>query len=150
MDLTRREFVRMMGFAGAAGLAFPGFSRPGQAANAGAGPLYHVPEFGNVRLLHIADCHAIFIAHLRIVFTRQRIPAWLANRHQDLTEIDDPDPVIPHATEVENGSGKNIVRINVSNRITAFFTDKNHSDRSGATFGERKDIVGAISQKKRI
>ncbi len=58
MDLTRREFVRMMGIAGAAGLAFPGFNGRGLAAGPRGESLYEVPAFGNLRLLHMADCHA--------------------------------------------------------------------------------------------
>ncbi len=54
MSITRREFVQLMGIAGAAGL-LP------QSALATSKPLsyrYDVPTFGQVRLLHITDCHA--------------------------------------------------------------------------------------------
>jgi len=54
MAINRREFVRLLGFAGAAGML------PGSifAAKKAPGEMYTVPEFGNVRLLHMTDCHA--------------------------------------------------------------------------------------------
>ena len=54
MAINRREFVRLLGIAGAAGLI------PGSvfAAKKAPGEMYTVPEFGNVRLLHMTDCHA--------------------------------------------------------------------------------------------
>jgi sulfur-oxidizing protein SoxB len=54
MSLTRREFARLIGLAGAAGMV----PLTGQAANRGPSDLYEVPNFGNVRLLPITDCHA--------------------------------------------------------------------------------------------
>lgn len=53
MSITRRQFIQLMGIAGAAGML------PGQLARA-AGPAdaYEVPKFGNVSLLHITDTHA--------------------------------------------------------------------------------------------
>jgi len=53
MNLNRREFIRLMGLAGAAGI----FPRLGHAAGDGD-RLYDMPAFGNARILHIADCHA--------------------------------------------------------------------------------------------
>ena len=54
MKISRREFVRLMGLAGAAGVlpgsAFSAMKRPGD--------LYEIPQFGNVCLMHITDCHA--------------------------------------------------------------------------------------------
>lgn len=54
MNLNRREFVRLMGLAGAAGI-FPaaGFAAPGKDAK-----IYDMPAFGNARILHFTDCHA--------------------------------------------------------------------------------------------
>ena len=54
MNLNRREFIRLLGLAGAAGM-FPtaGLS----AANEGS-RLYDMPAFGNARILHFTDCHA--------------------------------------------------------------------------------------------
>ena len=54
MSMSRREFIRLLGRAGAAGLV------PGSifAARKAPGEMYTVPEFGNVRLLHMTDCHA--------------------------------------------------------------------------------------------
>jgi sulfur-oxidizing protein SoxB len=54
MSISRREFVRLMGLAGAAGLI------PGSVFSAARKPsdLYEVPQFGNVCLLHITDTHA--------------------------------------------------------------------------------------------
>ncbi len=56
MSITRRQFVKLMGIAGAAGM-LPGCQRAGQS---GAAPsdLYEIPKFGNVSLLHITDTHA--------------------------------------------------------------------------------------------
>ena len=54
MSLSRREFLRLMGLAGAAGLlptsAFAAARKPSD--------LYEIPAFGNVTLLHMTDCHA--------------------------------------------------------------------------------------------
>jgi sulfur-oxidizing protein SoxB len=54
MNLNRREFIRLMGLAGAAGI-FPASSL--SASTEGA-KLYDMPAFGNARILHMADCHA--------------------------------------------------------------------------------------------
>lgn len=54
MSMTRREFAQLLGLAGAAGLLpTTGFAAKKQSAD-----IYEVPNFGNVRLLHITDCHA--------------------------------------------------------------------------------------------
>ena len=53
MNLNRREFIRLMGLASAAGL----LPRVGLAASDDA-RLYDLPSFGNARILHMADCHA--------------------------------------------------------------------------------------------
>lgn len=54
MSLTRREFARLIGIAGAAGmLPISGAARARQPSD-----LYEVPNYGNVRLLHITDTHA--------------------------------------------------------------------------------------------
>ncbi len=54
MNLSRREFLRLMGLAGAAGLlpasAFAAARRPSD--------LYEIPRFGNLTLMHMTDCHA--------------------------------------------------------------------------------------------
>ena len=54
MKITRREFIRLMGLAGAAGIlpgsAFAAVQRPSD--------LYQIPKFGNVCLMHMTDCHA--------------------------------------------------------------------------------------------
>ena len=54
MSISRREFIRLMGLAGAAGLV------PGSVFAAARKPsdLYEVPKFGNLSLLHITDTHA--------------------------------------------------------------------------------------------
>ncbi|MFZ9039039.1 MAG: thiosulfohydrolase SoxB [Gammaproteobacteria bacterium] len=54
MNLNRREFIRLMGLAGAAGI----FPRAGFAASSDDSKLYDVPAFGNARILHFTDCHA--------------------------------------------------------------------------------------------
>ena len=54
MTLSRREFVRMLGIAGAAGiLPLSSF-----ATQRNPSDLYETPRFGTVRLLHITDTHA--------------------------------------------------------------------------------------------
>mgnify|MGYP001049229771 CR=1 FL=1 len=54
MSMTRREFAQLIGLAGAAGmLPATGFAASKQPAD-----LYDLPNFGNVRLLHMTDCHA--------------------------------------------------------------------------------------------
>ncbi len=54
MNLNRREFVRLLGLASAAGL----LPRVAFSQSEEDGKLYDVPSFGNARILHIADCHA--------------------------------------------------------------------------------------------
>ena len=57
MSLHRREFLQLLAFASAAGLALD--QRDVLAAKPGAAQrLYDVPAFGNVSLLHFTDCHA--------------------------------------------------------------------------------------------
>jgi S-sulfosulfanyl-L-cysteine sulfohydrolase len=63
MSLSRREFIRLMGIAGAAGM----FPASAFAAKRMPGDLYEVPKFGNVTLLHITDTHA----QLNPVFFRE-------------------------------------------------------------------------------
>jgi sulfur-oxidizing protein SoxB len=53
--MDRREFLNVLAIAAAAGL--PLASREALAAGDGA-MLYDVPNFGNVSLLHMTDCHA--------------------------------------------------------------------------------------------
>ncbi len=48
--MERREFIRLLGMATAAGLPL--------ASNAADDSFYEVPRFGNVHLLHMTDCHA--------------------------------------------------------------------------------------------
>lgn len=63
MSFSRRQFIQLMGIAGAAGM-LPGCnagngSGAGKAATSGIpSDLYEVPKFGNVTLMHITDCHA--------------------------------------------------------------------------------------------
>lgn len=54
MSLSRREFLHLMGMAGAAGLL------PGSLRATGQRPtdIYEIPRFGNVCLMHMTDCHA--------------------------------------------------------------------------------------------
>jgi len=52
--MQRREFLRLLGFAAAAGASL----RPGLSAAQAASELYDLPKFGNVSLLHMADSHA--------------------------------------------------------------------------------------------
>jgi sulfur-oxidizing protein SoxB len=54
MSISRREFIRLLGMAGAAGMLpssiFAAMRQPSD--------LYEVPKFGNLTLLHITDTHA--------------------------------------------------------------------------------------------
>ncbi len=54
MNLNRREFIRLMGLAGAAGI----FPAAGYAAGSDDSKIYDMPAFGNARILHFTDCHA--------------------------------------------------------------------------------------------
>src|SRR5450631_3616811 len=56
MNLSRREFLQVLGAASAAGLSL-GRHADADAATAQHG-LYDLPSFGNVSLLHMTDCHA--------------------------------------------------------------------------------------------
>jgi sulfur-oxidizing protein SoxB len=56
MNLSKREFLQVLGAASAAGLNLGMFSHA-DAANAQRG-LYDIAPFGNVSLLHMTDCHA--------------------------------------------------------------------------------------------
>lgn len=56
MNLSRREFLQVLGAASAAGLNLGMFSHA-DAASAQRG-LYDIAPFGNVSLLHMTDCHA--------------------------------------------------------------------------------------------
>ena len=56
MDLTKREFLQVMGAASIAGMAL---GRHAQADAAQSGEaLYDLPRFGQVSFLHMTDCHA--------------------------------------------------------------------------------------------
>ena len=54
MTISRREFLRLMGLAGAAGMMPSSVF----AAKKLPADLYEVPKFGNLSLLHITDTHA--------------------------------------------------------------------------------------------
>ncbi|MBN8503402.1 MAG: thiosulfohydrolase SoxB [Burkholderiales bacterium] len=56
MNLSKREFLQVLGAAGAAGMALGPWAEADAAAAEHA--LYEVPRFGNVSLLHMTDCHA--------------------------------------------------------------------------------------------
>jgi sulfur-oxidizing protein SoxB len=56
MNLSKRDFLQVMGAASVAGMGLSRWSSA-DAATASAG-LYDVPRFGNVSLLHFTDCHA--------------------------------------------------------------------------------------------
>ena len=61
--MQRREFLRLLSLAAAAGAAL----RPGASSAQAASELYDVPPFGNVSLLHMTDSHA----QLRPIYFRE-------------------------------------------------------------------------------
>ena len=58
MSFSRRQFIQLMGIAGAAGM-LPGCNF-GSSDRKAPSDLYEVPKFGNVSLLHITDIQSIF------------------------------------------------------------------------------------------
>ncbi|HSV35117.1 MAG TPA: thiosulfohydrolase SoxB [Ramlibacter sp.] len=56
MNLSKREFLQVLGAASVAGMGLARWSQA-DAATAASG-LYDIPRFGNVSLLHMTDCHA--------------------------------------------------------------------------------------------
>jgi len=56
MPISRRQFLHLMGIAGAAGM-LPGCNL-GPGMRKGPSDLYELPKFGNVSLLHFTDTHA--------------------------------------------------------------------------------------------
>ncbi len=56
MNLTKREFLQVLGAGSVAGMGLAGWSHA-DAATAAEG-LYNVPRFGQVSFLHMTDCHA--------------------------------------------------------------------------------------------
>jgi sulfur-oxidizing protein SoxB len=54
MNINRREFIHLMGLAGAAGLV----PKSVFASKKAPSDLYEMPAFGNARILHFTDCHA--------------------------------------------------------------------------------------------
>ncbi|MFU8837482.1 MAG: thiosulfohydrolase SoxB [Thiohalomonadaceae bacterium] len=65
MSFSRRQFIHLMGLAGAAGV-LPGCNSGTDSTNGAVAvssrkapsDLYETPKFGNVTLMHITDCHA--------------------------------------------------------------------------------------------
>ena len=56
MNLSKREFLQVLGAGTMAGMAL-GQHAQVDAATAANG-LYDIPKFGNVSFLHMTDCHA--------------------------------------------------------------------------------------------
>ena len=56
MTISKRDFLRVLGFASAAGMALGKYSEAD--AQTGQPGLYDIPRFGQVSLLHMTDCHA--------------------------------------------------------------------------------------------
>jgi sulfur-oxidizing protein SoxB len=56
MNLSKREFVQLVGAASVAGLSMNRFAHASTASEQSG--LYDIPKFGNVSLLHMTDCHA--------------------------------------------------------------------------------------------
>ena len=59
MNLSKREFIQVLGAASVAGMALGRHAQAdAQTAGAAPGGLYDIPAFGQVSLLHMTDCHA--------------------------------------------------------------------------------------------
>lgn len=71
--MRRREFLRLLSIAAAAGASF----RPGASEAQAADELYELPRFGNVSLLHMTDSHA----QLLPVYFREPVGADFGKRH---------------------------------------------------------------------
>ena len=71
--MQRREFLRLLSLAAAAGATL----RPGASAAQAADELYELPPFGNVSLLHMTDSHA----QLLPVYFREPVGASFAKRY---------------------------------------------------------------------
>jgi len=56
MNLTKREFVQVLGAGTMAGMGLGSYA--GADATSAANGLYDIPQFGNVSFLHMTDCHA--------------------------------------------------------------------------------------------
>ena len=56
MNLTKREFIQVMGAGTMAGMSMGQFAEA--SATTAANGLYDIPKFGNVSFLHMTDCHA--------------------------------------------------------------------------------------------
>jgi S-sulfosulfanyl-L-cysteine sulfohydrolase len=56
MNLSKREFIQVMGAGTMAGMSMGAYAQ--SSANTAANGLYDIPKFGNVSFLHMTDCHA--------------------------------------------------------------------------------------------
>ena len=56
MNLSKREFLQVLGAASAAGMGLGTYAQA--SAQTAAQGLYDIPAFGNVSFLHMTDCHA--------------------------------------------------------------------------------------------
>ncbi len=56
MSISRRQFIQLMGIAGAGGF-LPGCNSKTETAKAPSDP-FEIPKFGNVTIMHITDSHA--------------------------------------------------------------------------------------------
>ncbi len=60
MSINRREFMQLMGVAAASGM-LPGCDRKngkGKISAKSPEEIYDIPQFGNINLMHMTDCHA--------------------------------------------------------------------------------------------
>ena len=56
MNLSKREFIQIMGAGTMAGMSMGAYAQ--SSAATAANGLYDIPKFGNVSFLHMTDCHA--------------------------------------------------------------------------------------------
>ncbi|MDQ6680636.1 MAG: thiosulfohydrolase SoxB, partial [Pseudomonadota bacterium] len=102
MNLSKREFLQVLGAASAAGMGLGRYA-DADAASAQRG-LYELPAFGNVSFLHMTDCHAqLKPVHFRepsvnigVGAMRGRLPHLVGEQLLKLTGIR-PDTDLAHA-----------------------------------------------------
>lgn len=139
MQVSRREFLRILGMAGAAGM-LQGVL-PGRAFGS---DLYQFPEFGDVRLMHITDTHAQLMPiyyrepsmNLGIGVAQGRPPHLVTRAFLDYYRIKDDSPLAHAYTPVNY-----VDAAKRFGRIGGFAHLKTLVDRMRAEFGGDKTLL---------